>query len=384
MPIKVCHIITRLELGGAQQNTLYTVRHLSQSMYTPFLITGTGGMLDSEAAMDTRFTTFFIPELVRSIFPWDDLIAAVKIWKILRTLKPSVVHTHSSKAGILGRWAAWCAGVPVIIHTVHGFGFTDQQWPPVRIAFIMLERLTALITDKLVVVAAQDQKKGLAHRIGNEKKYIVIRSGIDIETYKTTFVDRDAVKSELGISSSAKVVTTIGPFKPQKNLSDFVRVASAITRVRSDCVFLVVGDGDQRGMLEEMSAQSGLCGRIHFLGWRNDTVRILGITDVFVMTSLWEGLPRSIVEAMCRGVPVVANAVDGIREIVQTGITGHLVEPYAVGEMTRMIIQILDDPAGSQVMGEAGRRSIGREFDINCMVEQQENLYQSLLASFEH
>jgi glycosyltransferase involved in cell wall biosynthesis len=379
MPIKVCHIITKLELGGAQQNTLFTVRTLSRTQYEPFLITGSGGLLDAEAAADTRFTTYFIPELIRSVLPWGDIIAAVKIWKILRAQKPALVHTHSSKAGIVGRWAAWCAGVPVIVHTVHGFGFNSRQRMPVRALFILAERVTAAITDKLVVVADQDRVKGLAYGIGNAAKYTVIRSGIDVESFKTALVDREAVRREWGILPGTKVVTSIGPLKPQKNLADFIRVAARVSARRADCVFLIVGDGEQRAALEGLCERSGMSGRVRFLGWRNDTVNILGITDVFVMTSLWEGLPRSIVEAMCRAVPVVANAVDGVREVVRTGSTGYLFEPFAVEEMAAAIVRILEDPSMARSMGESGRRAIGEEFDISFMVRQQETLYRALL-----
>ncbi|MEI8218651.1 MAG: glycosyltransferase family 4 protein [Elusimicrobiota bacterium] len=379
MPIKICHIITKLELGGAQQNTLYTLRHLSRELYMPFLIAGTGGLLDHEAASDTSFTTYFIPELVRSVLPWGDCIAAVKIWKILRDQKPAVVHTHSSKAGILGRWAAWCAGVPVIIHTVHGFGFTDQQRPPVRLLFIFAEWLTVLITDTLIVVATEDKKKGLANGIGCEDKYMVIRSGIDIQSIKTALVDREAVRREFAISPTAAVISSIGPFKPQKNLADFVRVAAAISARRSDCIFLLVGDGEQRPMLEKMCSDAGITGQVRFLGWRTDTVRILSVTDVFVMTSLWEGLPRSIVEAMCRGIPVVANAVDGVKEIVKNDQTGYLIKPFAIEEMASKIMHLLDEKTLSHSLGDRGRESITSEFDINIMVREQEKLYDALV-----
>ena len=375
MPIKVCHIITKLELGGAQQNTLYTVRHLSREQFQPFLITGTGGILDAEAAADPRFRTFFIPELVRSILPWGDIIALVKIWRILRAERPAVVHTHSSKAGIVGRWAAWLARVPVIVHTIHGFGFNDRQRFPVRWLFIFVEWLTAFITDTLVVVTDEDRKKGISLHIGTNEKYTVIRSGIDTNVYKTTVVVKDEVLKELNIPVSSKVITTIGPFKPQKNLADFIRVAAIVSSRRTDCVFLIVGDGEQRAILEDMVRRAGVAVTVRFLGWRTDIIRILAITDVFVMTSLWEGLPRSILEAMCRGVPVVANAVDGVREIVRDGVTGYLIEPFHVKEMADKLSRILENPESAHLLGYAAQTTIGLEFDINFMVRLQEILY---------
>jgi glycosyltransferase involved in cell wall biosynthesis len=373
--LKICHIITKLELGGAQQNTLYTVGHLDRKRFEPVLIAGKGGILDSEAAALPQVPTYFVASLGREINPFLDLITLVQLWRILRKERPQVVHTHSSKAGILGRWAARLAGVPVIIHTFHGFAFHDYQSKFVKQFYVLLERLTAAVTDTFIAVTSEDIQKGLAHGIGQKERYRLIRSGIDLSYYKMLSVNRTVKRRSLGLSDEHGVVTTIGPFKPQKNLFDFVRVAAMVSARVPAARFLIVGDGDQRKDIEALIGEMKLSGIVSLLGWRRDAGEILAASDLFVLTSLWEGLPRSILEAMILGLPVVANAVDGAREIVADGRTGYLVKPGDRERMAADIIKLLQDSALSRQMGECGRGYINNEYDINFMVRQQEDLY---------
>jgi glycosyltransferase involved in cell wall biosynthesis len=377
--IKVCHIITKLELGGAQQNTLYTVAHLDRARFKPVLIAGKGGILDAEAQALSDVPVHFSASLIRSVNPFTDIASFFELYRLIRKEKPDIVHTHSSKAGIVGRWAAWLARVPAIVHTFHGFGFNDFQPWPVRAAFIFSEWLTAKITDRLIVVADEDRRRGLSLKIGDPRRYILIRSGIDLSKFKEHAVDRDAEKKALGIPAGAMVVTTVGPFKPQKNLADFIRVAALVKKEVPDSRFLVVGDGEQRQILEALIEENNLKDTVTLLGWRRDCADILSVSNVFAMTSLWEGLPRSILEAMSTALPVVANAVDGVREIIKDGETGYRVEPFALEKMAGHIIGLLRNPSLAKAMGEKGRNSIDRQFDITYMVRQQETLYLELV-----
>jgi glycosyltransferase involved in cell wall biosynthesis len=314
--VKVCHIITKLELGGAQRNTLYTVSHLDRERFQALLIAGAGGILDEEASRLSGVRVFFVRSLVREIRPLRDLAAFINVWRILRRERPDIVHTHSSKAGIIGRWAARLAGIPMIIHTFHGFPFHAFQPLPVRWLYIFLERITAPLTSRLIAVTTEDIRKGLDNGIGRPGQYTLIRSGIDLSYYKGLSVDRAHKRASLGIAADSPVVTTIGPFKPQKNLEDFVRVAGLVAARCPQARFLEIGDGTGRQDLEACIASLGLAGTVLLLGWRQDTGEILAASDVFVMTSLWEGLPRSVLEAMSLGLPVVANAVDGSLNVV--------------------------------------------------------------------
>ena len=372
--IKVAHIITMLELGGAQDNTLYTVDNLDMNRFEPILICGPGGILD-EKAKKLSVKLYFVKHLVRQINPLYDLCAFFKLIYILNIEKPDIVHTHSSKAGILGRWAAYLAGIKTIIHTFHGFGFNKYQKYFTQKVFISAEWLTGKITDKLIAVAKENINTMLKYKIGKPDKYLLIRSGIKIGNFTDIKVDLNLKKEEFKINLGEKVVTTIGPLKPQKNLIDFVKLAEMILKKINNVKFIIVGDGRQRKEIECHMRKLKLEDGILLPGWRKDIPEILAITDVFVMTSLWEGLPRVIIEAMCSGKPVVANAVDGVKEIVVDNVTGFLVEPEDLENMSEKVILLLKDSNLAQNFGKTARERIDKSFDIDFMVRQQEELY---------
>lgn len=392
--IKVAHIITILELGGAQGNTLYTCENLNRDKFDVFLVCGRGGILDEKTR---SLKTYFVKELIREVCPLYDLLALIKIYRILKKEKPRIVHTHSSKAGILGRWAAWFNNLIShyilrvshrikIIHTFHGFGFNKYQKSPVRVFFTFLEKITARISDVLIFVSESNLNEAKLKRIGDPRDYLLIRSGIDIDFYRSITVDIERKKREFGIKSDEKVITTIGPFKKQKNLSDFLVVASLLKSRGVKVKFLVVGDGEEREKLKTLTKKLDLENEVFFLGWikqKSELAEILKITDVFVMTSLWEGLPRSILEAIASGVAVCANAVDGVRDVIKDGETGFLSQPFDVSKMASNIDILLSDPElRSKMIKNAGKllERSQRCFDINYMVRQQEELYQRLIS----
>lgn len=375
--IKVCFIITKLELGGAQKVALYTAEHINKDAFEEFLITGKGGILDSFAA--EKFKIYQLSNLIREISPLKDLKALLHIYGVLKREKPDIVHTHSSKAGILGRIAAKLARVKVIIHTVHGYSFNETQVFFKKKFYVLLEKLCSFFSDKLIAVAEEDIKKGLKYKIAKKSKFVLIRAGIDTGYYKNFAAGRD-FRTSLGISAKAKVIITIGPFKPQKNLKDFINAAKLVSEVHKDAVFLVAGDGEMRPGLEALISSLGLRDKIMLLGWRNDIAELLYASDIFVLTSLWEGLPCSIVEAMCCSKPVVANAVDGVKEIVQDGKTGFLTEPRDYASTAEKINYLLSDQKELYEMGKRAKEAVTEEFDINHTVCEHEKLYSETLG----
>lgn len=377
--IKVAHVVTLLELGGAQQNTLHTVRHLDRRTFAPVLVCGRGGRLDVEAT-GVAAPLYFISGLRRPIHPFTDLLAVYQLWRLFRKLSPDIVHTHSSKAGIVGRWAAWLARVPLRIHTFHGFGFHPGQNVFLRAALVAVERWSARISTALIVVSRANREEALARGIGRPDQFHLIRSGVSLSTYRSIVPHRQAVAG-LSLRPEDRLVTTIGPFKPQKHLRDFVRVAAAVGQYRKDVHFLVVGDGDGRALLEKEIRRRGVEHRVHLPGWRRDIPEILARTDVFCMTSLWEGLPRSLVEAMAAGLPCVVNAVDGCRDLIRDGENGFLIPPRHPLTTADRILRLLNDPSLAQTLGARARDTIGEEFDIDGMVRAQEELYRNLFAN---
>jgi len=376
----VATIITELELGGAQEIAIYTTENLNHNRYNPILISGCGGILDREVKNNPRIKSFFIPELIRKVNPIKDAITLMKIWKLLKSERVDLVHTHSSKAGILGRWAAHFAGVPLIFHTYHGFGFNDYQKWWTRKAFIWVERVTAWITDKLIVVSSENVKKGLANRIGKERQYEVIHCAIDIKAFSEIKINFDEKKRRFGIEPKSPVVAMIACFKPQKAPQDFIFLAHRVSQVLPSTRFLLVGDGDLRPEVEELIGRFKLEGKVILTGWRRDIPEIMQIIDILVLTSLWEGLPIVFAEAMASGKPIVATNVDGAKEAIIDGVNGFLVEPHNIEKFAERVIRLISDRNLAQRMGGEGRKMVYPTFDFTHMLERMEALYEKSLV----
>jgi glycosyltransferase involved in cell wall biosynthesis len=376
----VCHLITKLELGGAQQNTLHTVSHLDPGRFRAVLVAGEPGLLDDEARTLAGVEFHQIPSLVRGIRPLSDLRALLALTVFLKRLKPAIVHTHSSKAGILGRAAAWLAGVPIVIHSIHGFGFTRYQSAVVRRTLIAAERLAARITTRFFSVSEANRQLGIGLGLFPESRCAVIRSGVDVAAIRRIEVDTTAKKRELGLEPGRPVVGMVAPMKPQKAPLDFVRVAAKVAARKPAAQFLFVGDGELRGAMETEIARLGLDQSFRLAGWRRDVPAIMRCLDVFALTSLWEGLPRVYLEALASGVPVVGTRVDGAAEIVRDGVNGYLLAPGDINGMADRVLALLGNPTLAADMGRRGA-SLPPEFDIHDMVRRQEQEYERLLAS---
>jgi glycosyltransferase involved in cell wall biosynthesis len=311
-----------------------------------------------------------------------DIRALLKIRGILKAIKKNdsamIVHTHSSKAGILGRWGARLAGADVIVHTIHGFGFHDHQPSPIRTFIILLEKLTAMSTDKFIAVSRANIQKGVEKGIFPVQKAILIRSGIELEDFTGVKVNKGDKKKELGVEPTLPLVTMIGCLKPQKAPLDYVEGAYLVLQEK-DAHFILVGDGILRETVEQRMGELGLENRFKLLGWRRDIPEILAATDIFVLTSLWEGLPRVLPQAMIMGIPIVATGVDGTPEAVTDGLNGFLVDPHDVRGMAEKIVYLLDHSEKAIDMGRRGKKMV-EEFDIWKMVSEQEELYLSVLS----
>ncbi len=290
-----------------------------------------------------------------------------------------IVHTHSSKAGILGRAAARLAGVPVIVHTIHGWSFHDFMPPLTRRLYIWLERWMASFTDALIVVNNRDILKGLQAGIGRQEQYHRIRSAIPLDEFDNEKIDRIEVRLELGIPHDAVVIGNVGRFSPQKNPLDWVSVAAQVSRVCPEVFFLLVGGGPLLAEVEKKLQDEGISGRIVLAGLRRDVPRMLAAMDIFMLTSLWEGLPRVIPQAMAMKLPVLANRADGTIEAVQEGVTGFLCHPGNLQQMTEFCIRLVKDPLLREEFGSAGHALAHQEFNLNKMINDIDQLYQDLI-----
>ncbi|MCX7956990.1 MAG: glycosyltransferase [Endomicrobia bacterium] len=389
--IKVVHIITKLELGGAQRNTIYTVENLDKQKFEVYLLCGEGGILDKEVPriINQGVKTYFVKNLVREINPVKDIMCFFELLKILIKINPHIVHTHSSKAGIVGRWSCFilkifgiCSKVK-IIHTFHGFAFSNFHNIFSKFLYIFLEYLTAYISDILIFVSYDNIKTARKYKIGKSSKYLLIRSGIKISDFydiSSNLIIKTRKLKELKIKENEKIITTIGAFKPQKNLIDYIRLTKILTEENfSNLRFLLIGDGEQREFLINYARALAVLDKIIFLSWYKDIRGIMSISDIFVMTSLWEGLPRAAVEALVAGVPVVAYATDGLKDIIKDGVNGYLVKPKDLNALITKVKLLLTDEKLFSKIKNCTSKTIDKSFDIDYMVKQQEELYLRLL-----
>jgi len=374
------HLITRLDLGGAQQNTLYCTEHHDRTHFEVALLAGRGGLLDHQAERIDDAEIELVPWLPHAIRPLTDALAVLRLRRELRERRIDLLHTHSSKAGMLGRLAARLAGVPVVVHTVHGWSFNDTQPAWLRGLYVVLERAAAALTDRLVVVAEGNRDEGLARGIGRARQYAVIRSGIDASLYRRPGRAREAVRRDLGYTDEHVVVGSVACLKPQKAPLDFVRAAARAIERDPSLRFFIAGDGELRDAVLEEIARSGLEGRVQLLGWRDDVADLLHAMDVFLLTSRFEGLPRAVLQAMAAGTPVVATAVDGTPEVVEDGVTGRLVPPGDPERTAAAVVELAADPTGAAMLARRAAERLDDAFDIGRMVRDLDSLYLALLS----
>jgi len=374
----IVHLITRLELGGAQQHTLYCVEHHDRSRFAVGLWAGEGGILDGRARSIPDADVRLLPWLRHPIAPLSDAAALVRLAAMLDGV--DLIHTHSSKAGIVGRAAARLAGTRGVVHTVHGWSFNDTQPRAVRRAYVELERQAARGTDRIVCVSESDRETGLRLGIGSEAQYRVIRSGIDRTGYVAPPGARERTRAALGYGSDDVVVGTIANFKPQKGPLDFVAAARLARATNPRLKFFAAGDGELRPLAQERIEAGGLAGDVRLLGWREDVVELLAAMDVFVLTSLFEGLPRVVLQAMAASVPVVATDAGGTAEVVGRG-AGLLVPPGDPGAIAAAVVALARDPEARRRHAATALARLGAEFDIAAMLRAIEDQYDEVLGA---
>lgn len=382
LKIKVLQIITLFSIGGATETVISIASGLKNKFLEVDIITGPnveleGDMYTEASRLGLNVLTF--STLKREIHFFDDLITFFKLYIFIRRGGYTLIHTHSSKAGILGRWAAWLAGVKNIVHTVHGWGFNESQNRMLKSAIIFTERITALITNKIVCVTILDIEKGIANKIGIRDQYCVIRSGIDIGKYSNLSITKIIAKNRLKIDESEYVIGSVTRFASQKAPMDTILGFNQIIKkgfVNSRLI--MVGDGPLLEESKTLAKKLELNNKIIFTGIRNDIPEILKAFDVFILSSLWEGLPRVILQAIASGVPVIATDIDGNSEIIVDGITGILVKPNDPHQISSKIIELIENLEESNKLVKNAKQVL-IEYDEVKMINDTFNLYNQIV-----
>ncbi len=375
--IKVVHIITKLELGGAQVNTIYTYEHLDDTEFDVYLLSGSGGILTGRIQKRDKF--IIIKDLVREINPVKDMRAFSQIKRILKKIKPHIIHTHSSKAGIIGRIVALSLrrkGIPAAIHSVHGFPFSPFQSFLKRKLFEWTEKIAARLTTHFVFVAKDDIRIARKKKILKKDNYSLIRSGFPLGKFLTKIKDTKSLRAKYNIRERDFVCGIIAPFKPQKGLFHLIDIAELVLAKRKDVVFFTAGDGDLRPEIEAELKKRDIFNHFRLPGFIFAIEEAIDLFDIGISTALWEGLPQSLVQLRLKRKAVVVSDIPGNREVVRENRNGYLVDVSDHKVFAQKILYLIENP------GERERLALFNEdfshWDADFMVRAQEKLYRSM------
>jgi glycosyltransferase involved in cell wall biosynthesis len=386
--MRVTHVITRLIVGGAQENTVASVLGLRQKAGLELRLVsgptfGPEGSLESLVA-EPPGLLHIEPALVRPIHPWKDLVALRHLIRLFRTDPPDIVHTHSGKAGILGRLAAAQSGVPIIVHTIHGPSFGAFQGFLANSLFRAAERYASKVTTHFVVVADAMKRQYLAAGIGQEAQYSRIFSGFDLEPFLHAKND-PAMRARFGIAPDETVVGIIARLFKLKGHDDLFAVAPDIVAKCPQVKFLLVGGGEWRTRFETLAHALGLTRNFVFTGLVEPSAvaPLVGIMDILVHLSSREGLARALPQALAAGKPVVAYDCDGAREVCLEDKTGFLVNRGDLTALQGRLFHLVADKQLRQRLGQHGRSFVSERFGVQQMVDALHTLYLDLTRKHE-
>jgi glycosyltransferase involved in cell wall biosynthesis len=384
-PIKILRVITRLNIGGPAIHAILLSRALNDgALFESTLVTGTtapheGDMLDLARAREVE--PVILPALGREISPLDDLVSLARMVKLVRNLRPDIVHTHMAKAGTVGRLAAKMCGVPLVVHTYHGHVFHGYFSPAKTRIFLTIERALGLATNRIIVVGDGQRDEIASYGVAPLRKLTTIRLGLELDQFLEAESHRGELRRELGINADAPLVGIVGRLVPIKSPELFLQAAVKIRDALPGAQFLVVGDGERRPELETLAHNLGLTKSVRFLGWRRDLVRVYADLDVVALSSLNEGSPVVLIEALASARPVVATAVGGVPEVVIHGETGLTVPVSDFAALGQAILTLLRDRPLAEKLGKAGRRHVYPRYDSSRLVEDVRQLYLHELAA---
>lgn len=388
--MKIVHIITRLILGGAQENTLITCKLLAQRGHDVTLITGPAIGPEGELFNQTRgqgYKVITIDRLRRAICPWNDTISYFQIKKLLQQLQPDIVHTHSAKAGILGRFAGyslkgkWADNLPAVVHTIHGLAFHPYQSQLLNKFYIAAEKSAAKRTDFFISVADAMTKQSTAAGIGKPEQYVTAYSAIEKDDFLEPISEekkRD-FRQKYEIDENAVVLVTIARLFMLKGHEYIIESAKELSKRFEKCVWLFVGDGNLSEHFKEQVRQLGLTEKVKFTGLLPPGQIPLTIqsSDILVHCSLREGLARTLPQAMLCSRPAISFDVDGAKEVVNEN-TGRLIKPKNIEQLTKACAELIEDEELRKKLGENGRNSVKEKFAPNTMVDTIEAVYRKL------
>ncbi|HOJ59150.1 MAG TPA: glycosyltransferase family 4 protein [bacterium] len=384
MKKKVVRVIARLNIGGPAIHVILLTAHLDPERYESILLYGQeapeeGNML--HLAEEKGVCPILVSNLGRELHFFRDLKTLWTLYQFFRREQPDIVHTHTAKAGTVGRLAALLAGVPVIVHTFHGHVLHGYFSPWKTAMFRTIERILSRATTRIIAVSEQCRQDLLKYGIAKPEAICTIPLGLDLEPLAHPAPDAGlGLREELGIPPEAFMVGMVARLVPIKRHEDLFHAIPLVLRDYPDTWFVIVGDGERRNELENLAARLGINHRCRFAGFRRDQGRVYRDLDLVVLTSANEGLPVVLIEALASGTPAVATRVGGVPELIEEGKTGYIVEPGNIESIAAGIKKAAADPAQTRAMGQAAREEILRKYSIQRLVGDIEKLYGELLG----
>jgi glycosyltransferase involved in cell wall biosynthesis len=381
--IRVLRIIARMNIGGPAIHASLLTRRLDPARYDSTLVYGAEeagegnylGLHGQELA-----STIYLPELGREIRPGQDIFTLAKIVKIIKRMKPDVVHTHTAKAGAVGRVAAILCRVPVIVHTYHGHVLHGYFSPRKTQMFVGIEKMLARGTSRLLTVTPQVRDDLLAREIGRPDQYTVVPLGFDLERFEHAARFRGELRQELGLAAAVPMVGIVARLVPIKAHELFLAAAAIVLRSFPSCRFVIVGDGERRAELEAMGQRMGIASSLIFMGWRADLERIYADLDVVALTSKNEGSPVALIEGMACTRPAVATRVGGVPDVITDGVTGLLAPDGDAEAVAAGIERLLRNPALAADLAKAAHDRVMARYAATRLLKDLDRLYVDLLA----
>lgn len=378
-PIRIVNVLARLNVGGPAIHVSLLTQRMAPPDYESFLVTGTVGGAEGDMtyyAAERGVTPIIIPTLGRELHPIRDLSTLWKLYRLLRQLKPDVVATHTAKAGFVGRVAAWLAGVPVIVHTYHGHVFHGYFSPAKTRLFLLLERFTARLSNRLIALTPgqRDDLVNVYH-IAPAGKFTVMGYGLDLSAFAAAQRRTGDFRRAWGVADDAPLITIVGRLAPVKNHALFLQAAAKVREALPAARFALVGDGELRAELETQVDALGLRDAVFFTGWQKDVAPVYADSDVLVISSVNEGTPFTVIEAMATGCPVVSTAVGGVPDFLNQGELGKLVPSGDADALAAALIETVRNPPDA----EALRALIVERYGIDRLVRDLDGLYRGLL-----
>jgi glycosyltransferase involved in cell wall biosynthesis len=382
MPFRVARVITRLNVGGPAQHVIALTARLPRDRFESALLSGMeapseGSMRSLAAQAAVRPIT--VPGLVRRMSPRDDARSLVFLVRFFRAFRPDIVHTHTAKAGALGRLAARLTGVPVVVHTYHGHVFGGYFSTRATARVVTVERWLARVTSRLIAVSETVKRELEHHRIAGPGRITVLPLGLDLGRFLGCEAHAGTLRRQLGAADGGPLIGIVARLVPIKRHEDFLAAGALLAARIPGARFVIVGDGERRTELEALVRRHGLQDKVTFLGWRQDLDRIYPDLDVVALTSANEGSPVSLIEAMAAGRPVVGTRVGGVPDLVEHGVSGLLVpagDPPAIAEAMAALV---GNPERRRAMGDAGRKQVRDAYRVDRLVADVERLYTDLL-----